>query len=226
MSKLTANEMMVWGLTNLWKEGHKGGYSVRHGCCSVNDFGRPRQELTISANAEIDLDWPNFFEKAYPGMFPFGCGGNEADQHLPVKYHNHIKWALQHFDHCFCKHEMFPFVTFGISQCWNALGSAQVQMQWKCFEHDACIMAQIMMKKLEQAQREEEQHLPISDPTVCLLKTHVHTTAGCIMGSDQSHFQMCSHICINILRATIPLDNDQPMWPSWSYSSNICWWEH
>ena len=117
MSKLTANEMMVWGLTNLWKEGHKGGYSVRHGCCSVNDFGRPRQELTISANAEIDLDWPNFFEKAYPGMFPFGCGGNEADQHLPVKYHNHIKWALQHFDHCFCKHEMFPFVTFGISQC-------------------------------------------------------------------------------------------------------------
>ena len=63
MSKLTANEMMVWGLKNMWTEGREGGYSVRHGCCPVNDVGRPRQDMTTSANAEINLDQPNFLKR-------------------------------------------------------------------------------------------------------------------------------------------------------------------
>ena len=116
MSKLTANEMMAWGLANLWKEDQEGGYSVRHGCRPVNDFGRPRQDLSDSSNATIDLDKPNFFEKAYPTLFPYGCGGIKADQESPVKFGDHIKWALQYFDHHFHKHETFPFVAFGISQ--------------------------------------------------------------------------------------------------------------
>jgi hypothetical protein len=28
LSKCTANEMMLWGLSNLWKEGDEGGYLV------------------------------------------------------------------------------------------------------------------------------------------------------------------------------------------------------
>ena len=31
LSKMSANEMMMWGLANLWKEGREGGYSVHHG---------------------------------------------------------------------------------------------------------------------------------------------------------------------------------------------------
>ncbi|KAK6966652.1 hypothetical protein R3P38DRAFT_3612877, partial [Favolaschia claudopus] len=38
----------------------------------------------------------------------------------------------------------------------------------------------------EQACREEEQGLPISDPTVKLLRQHVHSTAGRVKGSNQS----------------------------------------
>ena len=79
MSKLTANEMMKWGLANLWKEGHEGGYSVRHGHLPVSDFGRPREETNGQSEMTIDPDKPNFFEKAYPTLFPYSCGGIEAD---------------------------------------------------------------------------------------------------------------------------------------------------
>ena len=67
-------------------------------------------------------------------------------------------------------------------------------MGCKNFERDARIMAQITMEQLEQAQREEEQGLPISDPAIRLLKSHVHATVGHVMGSDQSCFQMRSQI--------------------------------
>ena len=40
MSTMTANEMMLWGLANLWKEGKDGGYAVRHGQQPVQDFGQ------------------------------------------------------------------------------------------------------------------------------------------------------------------------------------------
>jgi hypothetical protein len=47
LSNVSANNMMQWGLANLWEEGEEGGYAVRHGRCLVNDFGRPRQELSM-----------------------------------------------------------------------------------------------------------------------------------------------------------------------------------
>ena len=179
---------MAWGLANLWKEGWERGYSIWHGCHPVNDFGRPQQEVSNPNNATIDLNTPNFFKKAYPALFSYGCGGIKANQESPVKFGDHIKWALWYFDCCFCEHETFPFVAFGISQRCNALGSAWVQMGCKNFERDARVMAQITMEQLEQAQREEEQGLPISDPAIRLLKSHVHATVGHVMGSDQSCF--------------------------------------
>lgn len=184
---------MAWGLANLWREGREGGYSVRHGRRPVNDFGRLRQDLS-DHNTNIDLDKPNFFEKAYPILFPYGRGGIEADQESPMKFSDHIKWALQYFDRRFRKHETFPFVAFGISQRRNALGSARVQMRRRNFERDARVMAQITMEQLERAQKEEEQGLPISDPAVRLLKSHVHATIGRVVGSDQSRFQLRSQI--------------------------------
>lgn len=69
-----------------------------------------------------------------------------------------------------------------------------MQMQRQNFEHDTCIMASITMEKLEQAQSEEAKGMPISDPTVHLLKSHVNATVGCTMGSDQSWFQLQSQI--------------------------------
>ena len=64
---------MAWGLSNLWQEGGEGTYAVRHGKRAVNDFGRPQP------GEEVDMDRPNFFENAFPCLFPYGCGGIEAD---------------------------------------------------------------------------------------------------------------------------------------------------
>ena len=144
------------------------------------------------ARGVIEADQPNFFEKVFPCLFP--CGSIEVDREVAVDFWEHVWWALQYFDHWFQKHQTFPFVAFSISQQQQALGSAWVQMQRKNFNCDACIMSTIMMEKLELAQQEEEKHLLISDPAVHLLKSHINATAGCIMGSDQSCFQLCSQI--------------------------------
>lgn len=50
------------------------------------------------------------------------------------------------------------------------------------------------MEKLEQAQAEEAKGMPISDPAVHLLKSHVSATVGRVMGSDQSRFKLRSQI--------------------------------
>ncbi|KAJ6543482.1 hypothetical protein B0H10DRAFT_2389367 [Mycena sp. CBHHK59/15] len=183
LSTLSSNEMMTWGLENLWKEGKEGAYAVRHGRHPVSDFGKPRAGDPEPA----DPDRPNFFEKVFPCLFPYGRGGLEADRPVDLNFGDHIKWALQ-------RHETFPFVAFGISQRRQALMSARIQMRRKNFEKYARLMATITPEKLKQACREEEQKLPISDPAVQLLRQHVHSTVGRVKGSNQSRTIMRSQL--------------------------------
>lgn len=192
MSDVTASELMMWGLMNLWKEGKEGGYGVRHGSIPVNTFGRPRTGDTSSE--ATDPNRPNYFEKAFPCLFPYGCGSIEADREVVVEFRTHVQWALQYHDRRFRKHETFPFISFGISQRRQVLSSARLQMRRKNFEHDARILSSISVERLEAARREEEQGLPISDPTVRLLRQHVHATAGRVQGSDQARYQLWSQI--------------------------------
>jgi hypothetical protein len=116
LTKLTANEMMVWGLANLWNQGQEGGYRVCPGGHPVNDFGRPPagSAAIVDSGSESQRDVSNFFEKAFPGLFPYGRGGVEGDQVTPIPFREHVQWALQYFDHRFRRHETFPFVAFGI----------------------------------------------------------------------------------------------------------------
>src|SRR5215472_12742406 len=69
LTKIKADEMMAWGLSNLWKEGKEGGYLVRHGRRPVNDM-----KSKNAGNAIIE-DETNFFEKVFPCLFPWGQGG-------------------------------------------------------------------------------------------------------------------------------------------------------
>lgn len=92
LSKVTVSEMMAWGLANLWKEGKEGGYSVRHGRQPVSDFGRPRRGEVVAEDRE------NFFEKAFPCLFPYGRGGPEADRPEDVRFGDHIRYALRYHD--------------------------------------------------------------------------------------------------------------------------------
>ena len=167
MSKLSGNEMMMWALSNLWEKGEEGGYAVRHGRQPVHDF----PEHNIGAGG--DPNQMNFFEKAFPCLFPYGLGGIEANQEVAVSFSEHVQWALQYHDRHFRRHETFSFVAFGIAQRRQALTSARIQMCRINFEKDAHVMSSITLPMLQQAQHEEEINILISSPAVRLLRKHI-----------------------------------------------------
>ena len=187
MTKLSANKMMLWGLANLWKEGREGGYGIRPGRMPVSDF------LSIRNNNEDDDD-PNFFERAFPCLFPYGRGGLEARRPCPISLREHAQWAIQYFDHRFRKHITFPYIMFGILQRREALVSSRVQMKRDTFDRDARIFAGITMANLKKASDEEDRNQPISDRNVRLLRKHVHATIARVQGSDQQRQQLQSQI--------------------------------
>lgn len=202
LSNITANELMLWGLANLWKDGREGGYAVRHSRQPVNDFPSrtpcdtiPPADISDSPlDSSTSIASSNFFEKAFPCLYPYGCGGIEGCQPVRLDLREHVKWALQYHDRRFRREEKFAFVAFGILQKRQALLSARLQMKRKDFDADARLLMTITPEKLAQARREEDEHKPISDPAVRLLRKHIHATAGRIQGSDQSRYQLRSQI--------------------------------
>jgi len=189
MSKLTASELMTWGLANLWKEGKEGGYLVRHGQQPVKDFGRPHGSDKLGAAERL-----NFFARAFPGLFPYGEGGIEANQEVTVDFSEHVQWALRYHDRRFRKHPTFSFVAFGISQRRQVLSSARLQMSQKTFEKDAALLSNLTLKRLQKAQDAEEKNVPITDPLIHLLRKHVYATGARVIGSDYSRYQRRSQI--------------------------------
>jgi len=188
MTAMTANKLMLWGLANLWQEGQEGGYAVRHGQRPVRDFGRARPgEQSLHESDEDDM---NYFEKAFPCLYPYGCGGTERIQPVRVNFSAHIRWALRYHDKRFRHHETFPFVAFGILQRRQSLASARLQMHRSTFEKDARMLSSLTIAKLQQAQKEEESGQVISDPAVRLLRQHIYATGGRVMGSDQAQNQL------------------------------------
>ncbi|KAK6987623.1 hypothetical protein R3P38DRAFT_3374591 [Favolaschia claudopus] len=56
LSKLTTNEMMAWGLQNLWKEGKEGGYAIRHG--RHPGRGGPEADQPVTLKFADHIPWP------------------------------------------------------------------------------------------------------------------------------------------------------------------------
>jgi hypothetical protein len=190
---MCANELMMWGLTKLWDEGKEGGYAVKHGSKPVRDF--PVRVPQEDQREVIEADEiPNFFEKAYPCLFPWGRGGIEAPRPVHVDFREHVNWALQHVDHRFRRHETFSFHAFGILQRRQALNSARIQMRRSDFEKDVGLMKTLTLEKLQQAESEETRKVPISDEAVRKLKRHLHGAAGRVLGSDESRYRLRSQI--------------------------------
>ena len=163
MNDLTAAETTMRGMMNLWDDHLEGPYGVRHGRQPVSDF--PKRDKQGNRRSDTNL-----FEKAFPCLYPYGRGGIEADRPVQIGFKEHIKWSLRYFNRRFRKDAIFPFFTFGISQCCEALFSAQFQMKRQTFERESGIIATVTKEKLKLAHIEEEQKLPISDPAVRLLR--------------------------------------------------------
>ncbi len=195
LTKMTANEMMLWGLQNLWRDSGEGGYSVRHGTQPVSDFGRPRESRADEGPVNGGVSYQrNFFERAFPCLFPYGRGGIEGEQPVRVDFREHAQWALQYFDRRFRTHETFPFVVFGIQQRRQAIGSARVQMRRKTFVDEARILSTITDSALRRAAEQEAAKQPITDPSVLLLKRLVHGAAGRVQGTDASRYKIRGQI--------------------------------
>lgn len=194
LTKITANQLMAWGLMNMWKHGKEGAYAVRHGRDPVSEFPPRPHSHDSESSAPSEGSPSNFFEKAFPCLFPYGLGGIEAPRPVQVDFRDHVKWALQYFDRRFRKHETFPFVCFGISQKRQALASAKVQMERQTFERDAKLMSSVTTAKLEAATREEENGLAVTDPAVRMLKKQTHATSSRVQGSDQARYRLRSEI--------------------------------
>ena len=191
LSDLTSEELLSQALQNTWDDGQEGGYLIRPGSRPMRDFGRSRPD---NQAAIPNADKGNLFEKAFPALYPYGVGGIEADQPTPLEFREHVQWALQYHDRRFRKHEVFPFVSFGILQRRQALASARLQMRRGDSEQLCRTIEKISADKLKQATHEEAQGLPISDPAVRHLRKHVHTGICRVMGSNQSQYQLHSQI--------------------------------
>ncbi|GJE99317.1 hypothetical protein PsYK624_155710 [Phanerochaete sordida] len=217
LSSVTAVELMRWGLENMWTDDHEGGYAVRHGTRPVRDFG-PGASLrsgTVTDAESVEPDAENFFEKAFPCLFPYGCGGMEAVRRVSVDFRQHVRWALQYHDRRFRKHETFPFVTFGMIQRREGLHSAKVQMRRRDFETVATQLATLTVEKLKAAQREEEAGLPFSDPAVRALRQHVHAVAGRVVGNDAARFSYRSQIW-----STSVILGPAAFWFTWNFTDH------
>jgi hypothetical protein len=129
LSKLTPSEIMVSGLTNLVASFVEPPYAVRHGSKPTPNF-RPLSNT-------IGSDEKDYFERAFPCLFPWGEGGFYRHRAVNLEFHDHVKWALQYFNRRFRLHQTFPFVVFAIIQRRQALASVQIQMKTQQYRKDA-----------------------------------------------------------------------------------------
>jgi hypothetical protein len=74
LSKLSANNVMSWGMSNIWRNEVERGYIIRHGQKPVWDFPESSKDNNKGLEEEI------FFKKAYPCLFPWGHRGIERQR--------------------------------------------------------------------------------------------------------------------------------------------------
>ncbi len=196
---MSSDELMGWGLANLWNEGEEGCYMVRHGSRPVSDFGHAR--------GGNDPNSDNLFEKAYPCLFPYGRGGIEADRPVEISFAEHVQWALEYHDRRFRRHETFPFMCFGILQRRQALLSACLEMRRPNFEQEARLLATVTQEKLRVAVEEEQRGHIVSDPVIQALRKHVSAAAARVQGSNSSRLQ-----CRSQIFSTTIMKNPPSLW--------------
>ncbi len=186
LNEVPANELMQWGLQNLYQDGEEGPYQVQHGNIPVSDFGRPRH------GEEANPDRENFFEKAFPTLYCYGVGGIERDQETNINFVDHVRWSYMYHDRHFRLHETFMFVAFGIDQRRQALRSVKIQMSSRNFAREAHLMARVTDLRI--AAGEEAEHHRISNVGVWMLRKNVQASASRVSGSDQTRIRLQSQI--------------------------------
>ncbi len=178
---------MLQGLVNLWNEGQEGGYLVQHSRSPASDCP-PRLGDENYGTEE------NFWEKAYPVLFPYGEGGIERDRPVKLSLMQHTRWLFSYHDRRFRTHPTCLFAICNIQQRRQALSSAKIQMARKDFDQDSRLFSSITVDQLRHAADEEQQKLPRSNPVIRRFRSRVNGTASRVIGSDSARFKLRSQI--------------------------------
>ncbi len=170
--------MMTWALSNSEEKGSKEcAYAVRYGNQPVSTFG-PAMCNTDQNPDNVE----NYFEKAFPTLYPYGCGGIEAPRRTPLPFRKHAQWCMKYHDRRFQTHEMFPLIAFAILQKREALLSAKMRVRRK----DAHVLQRITLDMLKKAAEEEVNRRCPSDPHIQQLQKHVHCSLSNVMGCNEA----------------------------------------
>lgn len=181
LTDVSASELMKWGLANLQSASDEADYAVRHSRLPVRDYPPSTDDLAPDPRPRDD-----FFERAFPVLYPYGEGGMEAARPVHMSLAAHARWALQYHDRRFRLHDHFSFVVFGILQRRTALAAARVQMNSVDFEKHARVLRTITPDMLAAAIKLEEKNAPQTDPSILLLMRQLRSASGRVTASDQS----------------------------------------
>jgi len=121
-------------------------------------------------------------------------GGFKVAWPVRLSYAEHAKWSLCFADCQFWKDHNFIFQLFGVLQKRQVCASSCLQVSKKTFHDNAALFCAVHPSDLEKASHEEAKKLPISNPTVLSLKCHLSTICAKVMGTDESHMNLHSHI--------------------------------
>ena len=84
---------MTWALSNSEeKVNEECAYVVRYGNRPISTFGDMRNTSEDPNHIE------NYFEKAFPILYPYRCGGVEAPRRTSVSYREHVQWCMKYYD--------------------------------------------------------------------------------------------------------------------------------
>jgi hypothetical protein len=192
LSKVSSNDLMEWGLQNMQKDANSSynefGYAIRYGA-PVNTFGQPPRD-----QGPADPARRNFWEAAFPLLYPYGVGGIENDRPVQLSLNDHTRWSLEYHDRRFRYHHSFMFSAFGILQRRQVMISSKVQIKQHDFDSVAHTLSTITPADLRRAAEEEKRGEKISNPAIQVLRKNITATSRRVMASGPSRTQLRSQI--------------------------------
>lgn len=183
IADVSSQEMQLRGLINMWERGEEGAYLVQHSQKPAPDFPSHQK---FSTNLVVK---DNYWEMAFPTLFPYGTGGLDADRPVKINLIEHARWLLQQHDHRFRLHETFAFVVCNQQQRKDVLTSARIQMRSRDWYREAALFSSLTQGDLEKAAAEEDRGQAITDYRVIRLKQVTQACARRVLAADSTRFR-------------------------------------
>lgn len=161
----------------MWSQGREGMYLGQHSRDPVPDF--PPLERTVD----------NYWEKAFPLLYPYGTGGIEAKRPVKLSLLDQTRWSLEQHDRRFRVHQLFVFVACNQQQRRDCLTSCRILIKRRDFVKLSRQFVNLTVADLERAAEEESKGKPISNPNAKSLLEVTFGTASRVIAADSTRIQ-------------------------------------